>query len=156
MGCLRQHDHLRSIGKPPGRFLDVRGDRDLAKGSTRIWLTGHSLGAALATYLAADMQVELTGVPCALNVALFASPKPGSFGYSDGYMARVSSFTDVMFAADIVPQLPGYPAEPLKGGGPGHNVITLPRQGPGAPPAPELDPVTNHATETYAAMLRAL
>jgi hypothetical protein len=127
----------------------------LAKGSTRLFLVGHSLGAALAGLMAPRLQQALLGVPCELIPAFFAQPNIGAFGFGEGFLKSVPAFHAVAFEADVVPQVPGFPFERLKAGGPTQNVIALPRGGPGAPPAPELDFVTNHDPHTYSAMLLA-
>jgi hypothetical protein len=128
---------------------------DLVKAAPApVYLVGHSLGAALATYLAADLQAALAPLGVDFTPAFFASPKPGSSDFVDGYQARVSAYTLVDFAADLVPMLPSSPPSvALRAGGVLHNVKMLQRGSPGSPPWPELNPVQNHDPARYALML---
>jgi Lipase (class 3) len=119
----------------------------------QVYVVGHSLGAVLATYLAADLVAEGVDV----TPAFFASPKPGSSDFADAYQQRVPAFSLVDFEADLVPMLPSSPPSvALKAGGPTQNVHILKRGSPGSPGGLDLSPVTNHDPATYAAMLRAL
>jgi hypothetical protein len=68
----------------------------LQRGERRIWMTGHSLGAALAT-LAADRFGEVQGV------YTFGSPRVGNLQFKESYSNRVYRLVN---GSDIVAQMP--------------------------------------------------
>jgi hypothetical protein len=117
----------------------------------RVFLTGHSLGAALSTYLAADLEVAL-GPGVVFYPYFFASPKTGTQDYVNEYQAKVTYYTLVNYAVDLVPQVPpsllGFCD--LNGGGPTHDVHTIPWPSPGGLP---LSVQNNHSPIGYARML---
>ncbi|MFI4933397.1 MAG: hypothetical protein ACHP7N_02155 [Caulobacterales bacterium] len=121
----------------------------------RVFVTGHSLGAALATYLAADLQDALAAAApnVAFNPYFFASPKPGTQDFVDDYQAKVATYTLVNYAIDMVPAVPpdllGFCS--LNGGGPSHDVHTIPPLTPGAAMPPTVQ--NNHSPVNYARML---
>jgi hypothetical protein len=127
----------------------VRADR----GS--VYLAGHSLGAALATYLAADLQQALAAIQPAITFYpyFFASPMTGTQDFVDDYQSRVSFYTLVNYAIDLVPAVPpqllGFRS--LKGGGPTHDVHVIPQLSPGALTPPTVP--NNHSPLGYARML---
>jgi hypothetical protein len=119
-----------------------------------VFVTGHSLGAALATYLTRDLLVQLTETKIPVTPYFFASPKVGTQDYVDNYQQAVGNYTLVNFAADLVPMLPSSPPfVSLNGGGPTHDVHIIPINSPGAPPFPPIDPMFNHSPAYYAHML---
>jgi Lipase (class 3) len=119
-----------------------------------VFVTGHSLGAALATYLTRDLLVQFVGTNISVTPYFFASPKIGTQDYVDNYQQAVGTYTLVNFAADLVPMLPSSPPfMALNGGGPTHDVHIIPINSPGAPPFPPVDPMFNHHTAYYAHML---
>ena len=119
----------------------------------RVFVTGHSLGAAIATYLTADLRAQL-GPATDLQPYFFASPKVGTQDYCYNYQQSVPAYTLVNFAADLVPMLPSSPPfVALNGGGPTHDVHTIARNTPDAPPFPQLDLGKNHSPAYYALML---
>lgn len=99
----------------------------------KLFVTGHSLGAALATYLTADLQMALRGSPIPLAPYFFASPRVGSPDYVNNYQMTVSAYTLVNYAADLVPAVPpSWLFATLNGGGPSHDVHTLQQGAPGS------------------------
>ncbi len=73
-----------------------------AVGAHGLTITGHSLGSALATYLAFDVARADTPV----RARLVASPRPGDQAFSEAFGRAVPDH--VMFAnvADVVPKVP--------------------------------------------------
>ena len=68
----------------------------LQRGGRKIWMTGHSLGAALAT-LAADRYGEVQGV------YTFGSPRVGNLRFKESYSTRAYRFVN---GGDIVTKIP--------------------------------------------------
>jgi hypothetical protein len=68
----------------------------LQRGGRKIWMTGHSLGAALAT-LAADRYGEVQGV------YTFGSPRVGNLRFKESYLNRAYRFVN---GSDIVAKIP--------------------------------------------------
>jgi triacylglycerol lipase len=80
-------------------------------------VTGHSLGAALATYLT----LELAALIRTVRGRFIASPHPGNGDFAAGFAARVRDYAAFAYADDVVPRVPlalGY--QPLD------NLVTLP------------------------------
>lgn len=86
------------------------GDMPLAAGiaalaGTRpLTVTGHSLGAALATYLALDLAAS----ECCTQVALraFASPRPGDGPFAACFAKNVADYQVINYRHDVIPKLP--------------------------------------------------
>lgn len=92
--------------RPAGR----EGDMPLAAGiaalaGTRpLTVTGHSLGAALATYLALDLAATERCAQVALRA--FASPRPGDSAFAAGFVKNVGDYQVINYRHDAVPKLP--------------------------------------------------
>jgi hypothetical protein len=73
---------------------------------SRLVVTGHSLGAALATYLLFDLcrSGELENV----TGCLFASPRPGNHEFAANFDQKVIQYDVYDYDRDIVPNLPPY------------------------------------------------
>ena len=69
----------------------------------RLTVLGHSLGSALASYLAFDLAPLLPG---RLSAALFASPRPGDAAFAQAFDSRVADYTLVNYSLDVVPHVP--------------------------------------------------
>lgn len=69
----------------------------------RLTVVGHSLGAAIATYLTYDLAEQI-----AARVAgrFFASPKPGNGAFGKAFDALVCDYQLWNYARDVVPDLP--------------------------------------------------
>ena len=65
---------------------------------------GHSLGAALGTYLALDL--KLAG--CAASACLFASPRTGNGTFVSFFDRTVNNYDLFNYARDIVPTVPQF------------------------------------------------
>ncbi|MGQ6504526.1 lipase family protein, partial [Serratia sp. IR-2025] len=81
-------------------------------GDNPLTVIGHSLGSALATYLA----LELSANTCRQHVALraFASPRPGNQAFTAYAHQTMLDYLVVNYQHDVVPRLPllGYSALP--------------------------------------------
>ena len=73
-------------------------------------ILGHSLGAALATYLIAELSVLID--ISQLDACLFASPKPGDDNFSTWFSLNIQNYQVFNYKKDIVPMTPplGYSA----------------------------------------------
>ena len=80
-------------------------------GAAPIVVLGHSLGAALGTFLAAEL-ADRNNAP---NVAacLFASPKPGNKAFADYFASKISDYVVYNYEHDIVPDTPPVGFSPL-------------------------------------------
>jgi predicted lipase len=68
--------------------------------------TGHSLGGALATLCAVDIQYNFSDKVTALEAYTYGSPKVGNDGFRDSYNRRVPNTYRFVHGMDIVPELP--------------------------------------------------
>lgn len=71
-----------------------------AIGKGHLTIVGHSLGAALATYLAFDMP------PDQIEMAVFASPRTGNAPFTAAFHARVKNYNVWNYLLDAVPHVP--------------------------------------------------
>jgi triacylglycerol lipase len=121
-------------------------------GCKEMIVIGHSLGAALATYLMADLKSNAP--PFVVTGALFASPKPGDGNYAHWVDAIVGrdNYAVYNYSRDLVPRLPfslpfGLGFQPLP------NVIWLtPSMAPDVKVGNDLS--SAHNALTYAALLQ--
>lgn len=67
--------------------------------------TGHSLGGALATLCAVDMQYNFAD-KVTIEAYTYGAPKVGNDGFRDSYNRRVPNSYRVIHGMDIVPELP--------------------------------------------------
>jgi triacylglycerol lipase len=73
-------------------------------------VTGHSLGAALATLAAAELALkDVAGVQKVLTVYTFASPRVGLLDFAASFDQAVPTSFRVWNTLDIVPQVPAFP-----------------------------------------------
>lgn len=103
--------HYRSAGTEGDLIAGILA----AAGSTgRVTVIGHSLGSALATYLAFDLAPILTS---RLTVKLFASPRQGDLIFATRANQLFTSSVSYAYMLDLVPMVPiglGYaPAIPV-------------------------------------------
>lgn len=88
----------------------VRRLAGLAKPGRRLWLTGHSLGGALATLAAAELAAQGLGASVG-GVFTFGSPRVGDQGFATAYDAALRDRTwrlvnEDDFVAHLPPLLP--------------------------------------------------
>ena len=72
---------------------------------TAVTVTGHSLGGALATLCAVDLQYNFPNLT-RLEIYTFGAPRVGNSGFSDAYNERVPRSYRFVNGMDIVPALP--------------------------------------------------
>jgi triacylglycerol lipase len=72
--------------------------------STEVWITGHSLGAAVAVLCAPDVAVNMIDITPKLHT--YAGPRTGQASFDDKFDKRVPTCFRVVNRWDIVPQLP--------------------------------------------------
>jgi triacylglycerol lipase len=72
--------------------------------ATSVTVTGHSLGGALATLCAVDVQYNFSSIP--IELYTFGSPRVGNKGFSDSFNQRVTKSYRFVYGMDIVPALP--------------------------------------------------
>ena len=147
--------NLISVGAASG-LATLIGSTAATTNSTSVYVVGHSLGAALATYLTAELEAALARTNLQLKPYFFASPRTGTADFVANYQATVSQYSLVNYARDLVPQVPtAPPAATLLAGGPTHDVHIIPVNAFGAPPNPDF--VTGarlaHNPAYYAVML---
>ena len=91
--------NLGSLGKIPAALPGLMG------GAASVMVTGHSLGAPLATYLAFDLagQAALAGK---VRLLCFASPHPGDQAFANRTGAAIPDHTVYNYVLDVVPRVP--------------------------------------------------
>lgn len=114
---LRYHE----IGSVDASVSLVEGIANIACSS--ITILGHSLGAALATYLIADLVTQIGSKSA--SACLFASPKPGDCNFADYFSEQVLRYQDYIYINDIVPKLPPIGYSPLNN----YRLLTNPKNG---------------------------
>ncbi|ECO0585411.1 lipase family protein [Salmonella enterica subsp. diarizonae] len=100
------------------RLETLAGDcRPLAAGiaqavaTARVTVAGHSLGAALATYLTAELATLLPASQ--VSACLFASPKPGDEAFAVYFRRTVPHYQIFSYLNDLVPLVPPAGYSPL-------------------------------------------
>lgn len=80
----------------------------------KVTVVGHSLGSALATYLALDL-VTVQKMGGRVTACMFASPHPGDITFVDYFDQNVATYTLYNYSRDAVPTVPlffGYASLP--------------------------------------------
>jgi triacylglycerol lipase len=131
------------------RMLAAEGIAKAVGGAT-ITVVGHSLGAALATYLTYDLARPDIG-KLGNNVSgwFFASPKPANRVFADRFATVVSMYSVVNWQRDLVPTLPPHPLVPLNN----INNSVLILTPANTVTQPKDTPTCNHHAICYAQML---
>lgn len=73
--------------------------------ASNLIVTGHSLGGALSTLCAVDMQYCF-GEKFAISIYTFGSPKVGNKGFRNSFSRRVPNSYQFVYGMDMVPALP--------------------------------------------------
>jgi pimeloyl-ACP methyl ester carboxylesterase len=77
-----------------------------ANPNTRIWVLGHSQGAAIAQLCALDLQYQFTDEIKQLVCVPFSSPRLGNAAFVRSYNKRVVNSFSLKIGHDIVPRVP--------------------------------------------------
>jgi len=93
-----------SYRDPGGSDAPLMGSLQRRISTGRCTVIGHSLGAAIATYLACDLSEFLLAGRIALRAV--ASPHPGDSAFADLVNFRVPDHTSFWYEPDRVPQVP--------------------------------------------------
>jgi hypothetical protein len=132
----------------------VKSICDLVQGEASLYVVGHSLGAALATYLTYDLVQNLGRQANRVQPYFFASPKTGTSPNVQNYLKNVPFYNLTNYQNDLVPKLPfeieGF--SDLLPAGPLHNVMALRPNGQPYIPA-FWDVPKNHSAVLYARIL---
>ena len=75
-----------------------------AVGANRVFVVGHSLGAALASYLTFDLAALVD--PMRLEATILASPQPGDLEFAEAFEKRVLRYQVINRVVDAVPHVP--------------------------------------------------
>ncbi|AFZ56346.1 lipase family protein [Anabaena cylindrica FACHB-243] len=73
---------------------------------SRVTVSGHSLGGALATLCVVDIQYNFVNQLASIESFTFGAPKVGNKGFQESYNQRVPSSYQFVNGMDIVPELP--------------------------------------------------
>ena len=73
----------------------------------KMYVTGHSLGAAMATVMASDLALgNLTGLMSSVEVLTFAAPRSGNAAYASGIGKLLTNWWSIQNFFDQIPHLP--------------------------------------------------
>lgn len=97
VGFWGLYQTLQMDGLPAARAIAA------AIGKGTITVVGHSLGAALATYLALDLAVALGA---RVSARIFASPRPGNADFAAAFHDHLTDYVVYANELDLVPRVP--------------------------------------------------
>jgi hypothetical protein len=120
-----------------------------------VYVCGHSLGSAIATYLCHDLVDQLIVSANRLKVYLFASPKTGDHEWVTYYATRVSNYQVSNYALDLVPRVPPIGVD-LSNASLNQTVFEIPANSPGNINGSKIFPfnaAVNHSPSGYSRML---
>lgn len=121
--------------------------------NNKLTVVGHSLGAALVSYLTFDLAAAVHDPAGHLDAHMIACPNPGDTAFTKGFRDAVPNYGVVNWERDLVPKLPPLPYGPLLNGGPAQNVLLLTETTPNIGTLPVDNPQCNHHAVGYARML---
>ncbi|MEX8521048.1 MAG: lipase family protein [Leptothrix sp. (in: b-proteobacteria)] len=102
--------HLAMPNDPAGALPLAAGLAKLMPAGSSVLVLGHSLGAAIATYLAYDLAAPAPAGVGAQRAAalLFASPKTGDHEFVDAFSNRFENYLVLNYEHDLVPKVPPF------------------------------------------------
>jgi triacylglycerol lipase len=131
------------------RMLAAEGIAE-AVGGAKVMVVGHSLGAALATYLTYDLaRPDIGKLAGDVSGWFFAPPRPANQAFADRFAVVVSTYFVVNWGRDLVPTVPPPPFVPLSNVN--NNVLIL--TSTDTVRQPKDTPTCNHHAICYAQML---
>jgi predicted ATP-binding protein involved in virulence len=80
----------------------------VAVGTADVLVLGHSLGSALAEFLAYQLADENSLGAARVGAIMYASPKVGDHDFVDAFSSRVTNHIVINFEHDVVPQVPPF------------------------------------------------
>ncbi|MDE0855037.1 MAG: lipase family protein [Nevskia sp.] len=136
------------------KFRDLAGNESrladgikAAAGAAPVMVLGHSLGAALATYLTLELNLE----QCPASACLFASPRTGNQTFVDFFESKVANYDLFNYERDVVPTVPFNDVLHFSNYHPLAQAKTIPAAGASA--AIQDNPGCNHHLICYTALL---
>jgi triacylglycerol lipase len=118
MGFSSIYDTMTYRGYSGGQFVGapVRASTGIAAAASegKVTVVGHSLGSALATYLALDL-ATIEKMNDRVTTSMFASPHTGDVPFVHYFDQNVATYTLYNYSRDFVPTVPfalGYAALP--------------------------------------------
>lgn len=103
-GALMHSGFVAAYFSMRQQIQDYIGSQSSSQALTSVTTTGHSLGGALATLCAVDLQYNFSDL--AIEVYTFGAPKVGNDGFCESFNRRVPSSYHFVNGMDIVPELP--------------------------------------------------
>jgi len=97
MGFQLVHEHIRAS---IGNLLTTN-----CKGAKTVWVTGHSLGGALAVLSAFDIFKNVKPGPVP-QLYTFAGPRTGAPDFAASFKAAIAECNRIVNFMDVVPQVP--------------------------------------------------
>ena len=126
LGFVRIFESFEFIEKATGASMSLAGAAASLRAVKSLLITGHSLGAALATLAAAQLAMNNTaGLRDKILSMTFASPRVGLRDFAQAFNESLTSHR-IWNALDIVPEFPTFPF--IHVGGHGDRLIQTEQQ----------------------------
>jgi len=100
-GFLRSYRSLQTEAQAM-----IRAAKEACPLCTRVVLTGHSLGGALATLNSLDISNWLNIPTSSITLLSFSSPRVGNAAFASYYERTISDHWNVVNSCDLVPHVP--------------------------------------------------
>ena len=97
---------MRSIAGGP--IVPLADGIKAAVGGADVLVLGHSLGSALAEYLAYQLADPNSLGAARVGAIMYASPKLGDHNFVDAFDSRVTNYIVINFEHDVVPRVPPF------------------------------------------------